>query len=150
TEVLNGSPGRICRYGLTDDDGFDVGLSCGGTIAVAVYPLDPALLAPLSAAVENDAPVALTVRLAEPGFGEQRLVSGEGAPSGDPIESAARSLLEIGESGVIETSAGELVFVESYAPRPDLYLFGASDHVAALVKLGKLLGYRVTVCDPRT
>jgi xanthine dehydrogenase accessory factor len=150
TEVLNGSPGRICRYGLTDDDGFDVGLSCGGTIAVAVYPLDPALLAPLGDAVENDSPVALTVRLAEQGFGAQRLVSGEGAPSDDPIESAARALLEIGESGVVETGAGELVFVESYAPRPHLYIFGASDHVAALVTMGKFLGYRVTVCDPRT
>ena len=150
TEVLNGSPGRICRYGLTDDDGFDVGLSCGGTIAVAVYPLDPALLAPLGEAVANDTPVALTVRLAEQGFGAQRLVSGEGAPTGDPVESAARSLLEIGESGVVETGAGELVFVESYAPRPDLYIFGASDHVAGLVTMGKFLGYRVTVCDPRT
>ena len=38
------SPGRICRYGLSDDDGFDVGLTCGGTIAVAVYALDPALV----------------------------------------------------------------------------------------------------------
>jgi xanthine dehydrogenase accessory factor len=150
TEVLTGSPGRICRYGLTDDDGFDVGLSCGGTIAVAVYPLDRALLAPLGEAVENDAPVALTVRLAEQGFGEQRLVSGDGAPSDDPVESAARALLEIGESGVVETTAGDLVFVESYAPRPDLYVFGASDHVAALVTMAKFLGYRVTVCDPRT
>jgi xanthine dehydrogenase accessory factor len=150
TEVLNGSPGRICRYGLTDDDGFDVGLSCGGTIAVAVYPLDPALLEPLGEAVENDAPVALTVRLGAQSFGEQRLVSGEGAPSGDPLEGAARSLLELGESGVIETATGELVFVESYAPRPDLYIFGASDHVSALVTMGKFLGYRVTVCDPRT
>jgi xanthine dehydrogenase accessory factor len=149
TEVLNGSTGRICRYGLTDDDGFDVGLSCGGTIAVAVYALDPALVAPLSAAVAGDSPVALTVRLAEQRFGEQRLVSGEGAPSGEPVESAARALLEIGESGVVEAD-GELVFVESYAPRPDLYIFGASDHVAAVVTMGKFLGYRVTVCDPRT
>lgn len=149
TEVLNGSPGRICRYGLTDDDGFDVGLSCGGTIAVAVYALDPALLGPLGDAVANDAPVALTVRLAEQRFGEQRLVSGEGA-HGDAVEAAARSLLELGESGVVETRDGELLFVESYAPRPNLYLFGASDHVAALVTMGKLLGYRVTVCDPRT
>src|SRR3954468_6305720 len=47
-EVLNGSQGRICRYGLTDDDGFDVGLSCGGTIAVAVYPLDTSILEPLA------------------------------------------------------------------------------------------------------
>src|SRR5437868_7890921 len=150
TEVLNGSRGRICRYGLTDDDGFDVGLSCGGTIAVAVYPLDPALVAPLGTAVADDAPVAVRVRLADERFGEQRLSFGEGAPAGDPVETAARSLLEIGESGVIETAEGELVFVESYAPRPDLYVFGASDHVAALVTVAKHLGYRVTVCDPRT
>jgi len=150
TEVLNGSTGRICRYGLTDDDGFDIGLSCGGTIAVAVYPLDPALLAPLGEAVASDSPAALTVRLAKQRFGEQRLFSGEGLPSGDPVESAARAMLEIGESGVVETADGELVFVESYTPRPDLYLFGASDHVAAVVTMGKFLGYRVTVCDPRT
>ena len=149
TEVLNGSSGRICRYGLTDDDGFDVGLSCGGTIAVAVYPLDAGIVAPLSEAVAGDAPVALTVRLAEQRFGEQRLVSGEGVADGDPVEAAARALLEIGESGVVE-AGDELVFVESYAPRPDLYLFGASDHVAAVVTMGKFLGYRVTVCDPRT
>jgi xanthine dehydrogenase accessory factor len=149
TEVLSGSPGRICRYGLTDDDGFDVGLSCGGTIAVAVYALDPGLLRPLGDAVASDAPVALTVRLADRRFGEQRLVDGTTQANGDAVERAARSLLEIGESGVVEAD-GELVFVESYAPRPDLYLFGASDHVAALVTMGKFLGYRVTVCDPRT
>ena len=42
------------------------------------------------------------------------------------------------------------MFVESYAPRPDMYIFGASDHVTALVTMAKFLGYRVTVCDPRT
>ena len=66
------------------------------------------------------------------------------------MSSAARSLLEIGESAIVESDDGEKVFVESYAPRPNLYLFGASDHVAALVPVGKQLGYRVTVCDPRT
>jgi xanthine dehydrogenase accessory factor len=150
TEVLNGSRGRICRYGLTDDDGFDVGLSCGGTIAIAVYPLDPALVAPLGTAVESDTPVALTVHLADERFGEQRLVSGEADGNADAVASAARALLELGESGVVETGEGELVFVESYAPRPNLYVFGASDHVAALATTAKFLGYRVTVCDPRT
>ena len=147
TEVLKGTPGRICRYGLTDDDGFDVGLSCGGTIAVAVYPLDTKILAPLAEAVASDTPAALTISLGDHGFGEQRLVSGEG--SGDAVDVAARSLLELGESGVVDAD-GELIFVESYAPRPNLYLFGASDHVAAVATMGRFLGYRVTVCDPRT
>ena len=30
-----------------------------------------------------------------------------------------------------------------------MYIFGASDHVTALVTIGKFLGYRVTVCDAR-
>jgi xanthine dehydrogenase accessory factor len=148
TEVLNGLPGRICRYGLTDDEGFDVGLSCGGSIAVAVYLLDPALVPPIANAVAEDSSVAMAVRLGEEHFGEQRLVAGHTAGT-DAIETAALSLLEIGESGIVETSDGELVFVESYAPRPDMYIFGASDHVSALVTMGKFLGYRVTVCDAR-
>jgi xanthine dehydrogenase accessory factor len=30
-----------------------------------------------------------------------------------------------------------------------MYIFGASDHVSAVVPLARSLGYRVTVCDPR-
>jgi len=148
TEVLNGQPGRICRYGLTDDEGFDVGLSCGGSIAVAVYALDAALVPRVAAAIADDAPVALAVRLGDGAFGEQRLVEPRAAGS-DAIDAAALSLLEIGESGIVETGDGELVYVESYAPRPDMYVFGASDHVSALATMGKYLGYRVTVCDAR-
>ena len=87
--------------------------------------------------------------LGEERFGEQRLVPGDGPAERRPVDAAARSLLELGESGIVETADGELVFVESYAPRPDMYIFGASDHVTALVTMGKFLGYRVTVCDPR-
>src|SRR6187399_2534526 len=63
TEVLNGSPGRICRYGLSDDEGFDVGLTCGGSIAVAVYALDPDLVPQIAEAVAADTSIAMTVRL---------------------------------------------------------------------------------------
>ena len=31
-----------------------------------------------------------------------------------------------------------------------MYVFGAVDHAAALVTVGKFLGYRVTVCDARS
>lgn len=41
------------------------------------------------------------------------------------------------------------IFVESFAPPPRMIIFGAVDFTAALVRAGKLLGYRVTVCDAR-
>lgn len=41
------------------------------------------------------------------------------------------------------------VFVESFAPPPRLVIFGAVDFTAALMRVGKLLGYHVTVCDAR-
>jgi len=148
TEVLNGSPGRICRYGLSDDEGFDVGLTCGGSIAVALYALDPALVPQIAEAVATDTSIAMTVRLSDERFGQQRLVRG-GMPVDIDLDAAALSLLELGESGIVELPDGELVFVESYAPRPDMYIFGASDHVTALVTMGRFLGYRVTVCDAR-
>jgi xanthine dehydrogenase accessory factor len=41
------------------------------------------------------------------------------------------------------------VFVESFAPPPRLVIFGAVDFTAALVRIAKVLGYHVTVCDAR-
>jgi xanthine dehydrogenase accessory factor len=42
------------------------------------------------------------------------------------------------------------VFIESFAPPPQMVIFGAVDFTAALARAAKLLGYRVIVCDART
>ena len=41
------------------------------------------------------------------------------------------------------------MFVDSFAPRPNMYVFGAVDYAAAVAEIGRFLGYRVTVCDAR-
>ena len=49
-----------------------------------------------------------------------------------------------------EARADEVtVFLESFAAPPRMIVFGAMDFTGALARLAKLLGYRVTVCDPR-
>jgi len=64
--------------------------------------------------------------------------------------------LEAGRSGTRHYGlAGEArqqdlsVFVESFAPPPHMVIFGAVDFTAALLRVAKLLGFRVTVCDAR-
>ena len=41
------------------------------------------------------------------------------------------------------------VFVNSFAPPPRMLVFGAIDFAAAVARVGKFLGYHVTVCDAR-
>jgi xanthine dehydrogenase accessory factor len=64
--------------------------------------------------------------------------------------------LQVGRSGTRHYGPhGELrqsevsVFLEAFAPPPRMVIFGAVDFTAALARLAKLLGYRVTVCDAR-
>jgi len=68
----------------------------------------------------------------------------------------ARALLDLGRTGSVEISedgshcpGGLTLFVESSVPAPRMIVFGAVDFAAALVRAGKFLGYRVTVCDAR-
>ena len=46
------------------------------------------------------------------------------------------------------TIEGDTFFLP-FAPRPEMYVFGAVDHAAAIGRVGKFLGYRVTICDAR-
>jgi xanthine dehydrogenase accessory factor len=50
-----------------------------------------------------------------------------------------------GEAGLAEVT----VFVETFASRPRMLIFGTTDFAVALARVAKVLGYRVTVCDPR-
>ena len=72
------------------------------------------------------------------------------------IIEAARGMLEGGRTGTIHFGPrGQrrmedvAVFIQSFAPPPRMYVFGAIDFASAVAKVGKFMGYRVTVCDAR-
>ena len=44
---------------------------------------------------------------------------------------------------------GATVLVSSFAPPARMLVFGATDHAAAVARIGAFLGFRVTVCDAR-
>lgn len=74
----------------------------------------------------------------------------------EAVAERARGMLEQGQTGIQRLGAdGErrgddlAVFIASYQPPPRMYVFGAIDFAAAVVRMGKFLGYRVTVCDAR-
>jgi xanthine dehydrogenase accessory factor len=169
TEVLeSGRPQRV-RYGISDDEAFAVGLTCGGTIEVFVRPIDRDVLDldALAARVDADDPVATATVVEHPDDPDavgRTLVVGEttiGGTSGSgdldhAIVESARGMLAQGATGLRHFGPrGErrrddvAVFVESFAPRPRMLVFGAIDFAAAVASIGRFLGYHVTVCDAR-
>jgi xanthine dehydrogenase accessory factor len=118
----------------------------------------------LRGALQAAEPVALATVIDGPRLGAKLLVRPGVEPLGtlgnaDLDRVVARDALGELEAGLTSTrhygEHGEAreravsVFIESFAPPPHLVIFGAVDFTAALAKAGKLLGYRVTVCDAR-
>ena len=166
--VADGTP-VLQRYGVSDDDAFEVGLTCGGILDVFVEPVSQSTFAQLDAiAADIDAhrPVAVATVIShpDPAWVGRRLVvrpdesdGALGSPRADAaVTDDARGLLAAGRSEVLTYGSdgqrrgeGMEVFVASYAPRPRMLVFGAIDFAAAVAQQGSFLGYRVTVCDAR-
>ena len=80
--------------------------------------------------------------------GKQRFV--EAADIGkDPLRDTLAEHLRTGKSGMAETVEGR-VFLTVYVPAPQLVITGAVHISQALAPIGNLLGYDVTIVDPRT
>jgi xanthine dehydrogenase accessory factor len=121
------------------------------------------MLESLVAAIREGTPVALATAVDGPGVGSKALVtpaSVTGTLGNKALDRAvigdARSMLAQGMTGsrhygLQGEQRGDAleVFVQSFAPPPRMYVFGAIDFSRATVRMGKLLGYQVTVCDAR-
>ena len=80
--------------------------------------------------------------------GAQRLVKAADAAE-DPLRETIEKRLRMGKSGMEETAQGR-VFLTVHVPSPQLVITGAVHISQTLAPLGQLLGYDVTIVDPRT
>lgn len=164
--VLGAGAGpRRVSYGYSDDEAVAVGLTCGGTVHLLIGPLEPdPVLEPLRRSLRADEPVALVTVVEGAPLGTSMVVTVDGDAQGslgDPeldrvVIRDARAELDAGLSSTRHYGPqGQArqrqvgVFIESFAPPPRLFIFGAVDFTAALTRVAKVLGYRVVVVDAR-
>ena len=166
-EVLSGAPPQLVTYGYSDDEAFAVGLTCGGTIHVFVQAIPPDHTIDTGAigdAVDADAPVAAaTIVEGSEQAGTSVVVWSDRVEGSFGVEGLdvavvddARGMLAQGISGRRHYGPGGErrrddvgVFVEAFAPRPRMLVFGAIDFASAVARMGRFLGFQVTVCDAR-
>jgi len=153
--VLDTGTPEVCRYGVSTEDAFAVGLTCGGELEVYVEPIGPdatALDALLEALHRGEPAAYATVlgadratHLVRPGRTTE--------PTGDAAPEVAELLEAPRGSGdradVVAVERDGLVLVQHFAAPPRMIVFGAIDFADAVARMGKFLAYRVTVCDAR-
>ncbi len=169
-EVVGSGVPVLHRYGVSDDDAFAVGLTCGGILDVFVEKVNretfPDLDA-IAADAEEGRPVAVATVVDHPDasyVGRRMVIRPDAGHSGslgsaridDAVRDDALGLLAAGHDGTLSygpdgerRGEGLRVFVWAFAPRPRMLVFGAIDFAAAVARIGGFLGYRVTVCDAR-
>ena len=164
---------RVIRYGISDEQAWDVGLACGGTIDVLVEPAIPA--AALDAARTSLGARGRGTAVITPlppdspssEFGEHP--PGDGAPPAEPLVlddagtlhgslgsevldgelvEQAREALRRGQSRTVELG-GRSLFVEAFPVRPRLVVVGATEIARSLVAIAGALGYERVVVDAR-
>ncbi len=99
-----------------------------------------------------------------PAVGETLLVTVSGSIHGEISSAELSSVIQRDALGTLSSSSTMVrhygrngqakldeveVLYEVFAPAPKMVIFGAVDFTAALARLAKMLGYRVTVCDAR-
>jgi xanthine dehydrogenase accessory factor len=170
--VAEGTP-VLQRYGVSDDDAYAVGLTCGGILDVFVEPVSRHTFPELGEVaddIEAGRPVAVATVIEHPDptwLGRRLLVRPETQAGGstgslgsaradDAVTDDARGMLASGRTETLSygpdgerRGEGMRVFVSSFAPKPRMLVFGAIDFAAAVAHQGHFLGYHVTVCDAR-
>ncbi|MGN6783361.1 MAG: XdhC family protein [Marmoricola sp.] len=168
-EVLESGTPTLQRYGISDDDAFAVGLTCGGILDVFVEQVSRQTfpeLGEIAADIEAGRPVAVATIVDHPDpayVGRRMLVRPDGVAGSlgsgrmdDAVHDDALGLLAAGHHATLgygpdgeRRGEGMRVFVWAFAPKPRMLVFGAIDFAAAVARVGSFLGYHVTVCDAR-
>ncbi|WP_198652350.1 XdhC family protein [Nocardioides allogilvus] len=169
-DVVGSGEPVLRRYGVSDDDAFAVGLTCGGILDVFVERVSQQTfpqLGEIAADVRAGRPVAVATVIEHPDptwLGRRMVarpdtdaVGSIGSPrADDAVHDDALGLLATGSNATLtygpdgeRRGEGMRVFVWGFAPKPRMLVFGAIDFAAAVARVGSFLGYHVTVCDAR-
>lgn len=165
-EILDEGRPRRVEMSLSDEEAWDLGMTCGGVVDLLLEPVDltaaedPVVRAYETIRRELEAgrrAVAVTPLASRVG----RLVVGRSGALGGTLgdeeldaEAAgvAGQVLEEGRSRIVGLSAAEgpeEFFLELHAPPVTLVVFGAGNVAIPLVRVAKEVGWRVVVVDNR-
>ena len=152
-DVLDKNRPRLLELNLGDEEAWEIGLTCGGTIEVFVEPLSPELYVKVREHAARGGHAAIVTRL---DTGAKLLLLDDGTSEGtlgepfldERFGAEARDAMAAGVSRTLVLE-GVRAFLEVIAPPALLLVVGASHVAMPLTTLARTLGYHTVVMDGR-
>jgi xanthine dehydrogenase accessory factor len=158
-EVLNSNQPQLLHFGVSDETAWEVGLACGGSIDIFVKLLDEAIFEAVNFILANDkqAAWATVIRGHESLVGREIILDDNGKVTGsignewdEKVFPLMQDALTQGTSRRVVLNEATEIFLDVIRPPLTLVIVGGAHISIALASLGKTLGYRTVVIDPRT
>ncbi len=154
-DSLNDGKPRLLNFGVSDDTAWEVGLACGGQIAVYVEPLDVDWWRIAAEHVRQDRRLTTVTVVSGDLAGQKAAFDDSGAQvyatarlDSDLHRAFAKAASEQQHTGRT-TLFGQDVLVDVYHARPRLVIVGGAHVAMALKDFAHKLGFRVVLIDPR-
>ena len=158
-EVLKDGKSKRLAFGVSDEDAWSVGLSCGGSIQVFLQKFmafdesdhQKKIWEILHENLSSNTP-SILVSSIEDGHSTNTLLTVDDQIYGDPLSgdiiSAAKEAFEQRVHKAIE-SDGKDYFIHVFPKKSQLLIIGAAHITVDLVELGNMYGFDTIVIDPR-
>ena len=161
-QILDSRKPEVASYGIADELGFEVGLSCGGSIDVLIEPFDvDDQWEILRRCVENDEVAVHAIGLAPGPLLGRKMVRLDASRSVGTIAASIDDLVYDRSERLLQTGGTEVitlpwqgqqaeVYLEAFRPSPCLLIVGATHTAISLCRLATEVGFQVTVIDVRS
>lgn len=153
-EIIEAGTATKLAFGVSDEDAWSVGLSCGGSIQVFLENFDlsaGSIWSTVMDSLDKNESCTLISSLEE-GQNRSLLIKSDGSQLGEnmpePILEAAAQAYQQRASTTTEHE-GVAYFIQVFPRKPTLMVIGAAHITVDLVSLGHTFGFETVVIDPR-
>lgn len=157
-ESLSTKRPQLLHFGVADETAWSVGLACGGSIDIFVKPLDESIFENLKFVHRNDEQALLVTIIRGPDDlpGRELLIHGDGRMTGTLGQEWDAIAVKLAHEAVPDQTSRRVllnedveIFIETILPPPTLMIIGGVHIAVSLATLGKMMGFRTVLVDPR-
>lgn len=152
-EVLAEDKPRLLKYGVTDDEAWEVGLTCGGKITIFIESLDAGWWRTAADYARRDQAVTTITRLDGSDAGRKIVIDKDGGVQYNTLGVEFKEQLVAASASYQRSQYVELpdlkLMVDVTAARPHLIIIGGVHIAQPLQMFARQLGFRISIIDPR-